>query len=83
VKGLFNPRFLGLTLRYRNAVARTCDQLLWFSLIYIFIDDDIIHTAISRLEHRVIVLLLLAFCLTVLPVRAALSFVFFRKLSWE
>jgi hypothetical protein len=42
VKGLFNPHFLGLTLRYRNAVARTCDQLLWFSLIYIFINDDTI-----------------------------------------
>ncbi len=42
VKGLFNPRFPGLSLRYRNAVARTCDQLLWFSLIYIFIDYDTI-----------------------------------------
>jgi hypothetical protein len=42
VKGLFNPCFSGLTLRYRNAVAQTCNQLFWFSLIYIFIDDDTI-----------------------------------------
>ncbi len=34
-------------------------------------------SAISRLEHRVSVFLLLAFCLTGLPVRAALSSVFF------
>jgi hypothetical protein len=42
VKGLFNPRFPGLNFRYRNAVTRTWDWLFWFSLIYIFIDYDII-----------------------------------------
>ncbi len=42
VKGLFNPCFPGLNLRYHNAVTQTCDWLFWFSLIYIFIDYDII-----------------------------------------
>jgi hypothetical protein len=42
VKELFNLCFPGFNVRYRNAVTRTCDWLFWFSLIYIFIDYDII-----------------------------------------
>ncbi len=63
VKGLFNPCFPGLTLRYRNAVTWTCDQLLWFPFIYIFTDDDTTPSAISRLEHRVSVFFLWPFAL--------------------
>ncbi len=39
---LFNPCFPGLKFIHRHAVARICDQQFWFSLIYIYIDDDII-----------------------------------------
>jgi hypothetical protein len=35
---LFKPRFLGLTLRYRNAGAWTCDLHAWFSFTYIYIN---------------------------------------------
>jgi hypothetical protein len=35
---LFKTRFLGLTLRHRNAVTWTCDQHARFSFIYIYID---------------------------------------------
>ncbi len=39
---LFNPHFLGLTLRHRNADTWTCDWHAWFSLIYTFINIDTI-----------------------------------------
>ncbi len=40
LSSLFNPHFLGLTLRHRNTVTWTCDWHVWFSLIYIFINID-------------------------------------------
>ncbi len=83
VKGLFNPRFPSLNLRYRDTVAWTCDWLFWFSLITDFINPNTIPFCNFKIGLQSKRLSSLAFCLTVLPVRAALSSVFFCKLLWE